>query len=58
MGQETKKLGTRLTNKDSYHVRPPHCNRGEILAHAFGTCHSRTNLRDTKAMARAKPCST
>ena len=34
---------------------PPHCNRGEILAHAFGTCHSRANPRDTKAMARAKP---
>jgi len=56
VGLRTKnKTWDTATNKDSYYIRPPHCNRGEILAHAFGTCHCRSCHRDTKAMARAKP---
>ena len=44
-----------LTNKDSRYIPTTALlNRGEIPAHAFGTCHSRANPRDTKAMARDK----
>ena len=56
--KETKGFGTwtRLTTKTRLQI-PTAMQSGEILAHAFGTCHCPTSLPQAKAKAKAKPTS-